>query len=80
MKDYKAWTSLDCERIHNQLIDWMYQKRYGNGESPATERQINLIERLGGNAPLGMNKKQASNLIVKLKEQTRYTNTEQAQN
>lgn len=67
---WKNWniTQEDCKVIHDLLEDWMYTKRYGNGEAPASEKQVNFIERLGGQAELGMNKKQASRLIKKLLE------------
>lgn len=67
---WNGWniTQEDCKTIHELLEDWMYTKRYGSGDEPASEKQVRFIDRLGGTAPLGMNKKEASRMIKHLLE------------
>jgi len=66
MRKWKELTQKDCEEIKELLIDWAYRGMYGNGESPATERQIEYIKKLGGIPTNGITKIQASKIIKKL--------------
>ena len=64
-----TWSNLtldDCKKIHILLQDWAYTGMYGSGEEPATEKQIKYINELGGDAPLGITKKEASRIIKDL--------------
>lgn len=64
-----TWDNLtleDCKVIHVLLQDWAYTRSFGSGEEPASVRQVEYIEELGGDAALGITKKEASRIIKDL--------------